>query len=76
MRLMLYNMRYATGAGFKFHLPVPFGGFFRKTSKNLDSLIRFFREQKADVLGLVEIGAGSYRAGHRSQADVIARQLG
>ena len=73
---MLYNMRYATGAGFKFHLPFPFGGFFRKTSKNLDSLIRFFREQKADVLGLVEIDAGSYRAGHRSQADVIARQLG
>ena len=76
MRLMLYNMRYATGAGFKFHLPVPFGGFFRRTSKNLDSLIRFFRAQKADVLGLVEIDAGSYRAGHRSQADVIARQLG
>ena len=43
MRLMLYNMRYATGAGFKFHLPFPFGGFFRKTSKNLDSLIQFFR---------------------------------
>ncbi len=76
MRFMLYNMRYATGTGVKFHLPFPFGGFFRKTGKNLDSLIRFFREQKADVLGLVEIDAGSYRAGHRDQADVIARQLG
>ena len=76
MRLMLYNMRYATGAGFKFHLPFPFGGFFRKTSKNLDSLIQFFRSQKADVLGLVEIDAGSYRSGHRNQADVIARHLG
>ncbi len=76
MRLMLYNMRYATGTGFKFHLPFPFGGFFRKTSRNLDSLIQFFRSQKADVLGLVEIDAGSYRAGHHSQADVIARQLG
>ena len=72
---MLYNMRYATGTGFKFHLPVPFGGFFRKTSKNLDALIRFFREQKADVLGLVEIDSGSYRAGHRSQADLIAQKL-
>ena len=76
MRLMLYNMRYATGTGFKFHLPFPFGGFFRKTSKNLDSLIQFFRAQKADVLGLVEIDAGSYRSGHRSQAEVIARRLG
>ena len=76
MRLMLYNMRYATGAGFKFHLPFPFGGFFRKTSKNLDSLIQFFRAQKADVLGLVEIDSGSYRSGHRSQADLIAQKLG
>lgn len=73
---MLYNMRYGTGCGLKFHLPFPFGGFFRKTSHNLNSLIRFFREQKADVLGLVEIDAGSYRAGHRSQADIIARHLG
>ena len=72
---MLYNMRYATGAGFKFHLPFPFGGFFRKTSKNLDALIRFFRSQKADVLGLVEIDSGSYRSGHRSQADLIAQKL-
>ena len=76
MRLMLYNMRYGTGTGFKFHLPVPFGGFFRKTGKNLDALIRFFHEQQADVLGLVEIDAGSYRTGHRNQADVIAKQLG
>jgi endonuclease/exonuclease/phosphatase family metal-dependent hydrolase len=76
MRIMLYNMRYGTGTGFKFHLPVPFGGFFRKTGKNLDALIRFFHEQQADVLGLVEIDAGSYRTGHRSQADAIASQLG
>ena len=73
---MLYNMRYGTGSGFKFHLPFPFGGFFRKTGKNLDALIRFFREQKADVLGLVEIDSGSYRAGHRNQANFIAWKLG
>lgn len=73
---MLYNMRYATGTGFKFHLPFPFGGFFRRTGRNLDSLIQFFHEQKADVLGLVEIDSGSYRSGHRSQADLIAHQLG
>ena len=73
---MLYNMRYGTGTGFKFHLPFPFGGFFRKTGKNLDAIIRFFCEQRADVLGLVEIDSGSYRAGHRSQADLIAQKLG
>lgn len=76
MRLMLYNMRYGTGTGFKFHLPFPFGGFFRKTGKNLDALVRFFREQKADVLGLVEIDTGSYRSGHRNQANYIAWKLG
>jgi endonuclease/exonuclease/phosphatase family metal-dependent hydrolase len=73
---MLYNMRYGTGSGVKFHFPFPFGGFFRKTSKNLESLIRFFHEQKADVLGLVEIDSGSYRSGHRNQADIIAQKLG
>lgn len=72
---MIYNMRYGTGAGFRFHIPFPFGGFFRRTTKKLDSLIRFFRDQKADVLGLVEIDAGSYRSGHRSQADLIAQKL-
>ena len=75
MRIVLYNMRYATGSGFRFHLPFPFGGFFRKTHRNLDSLIHFFRSQKADVLGLVEIDSGSYRSGHRSQADTIAEKL-
>ena len=75
MRIVLYNMRYATGSGFKFHLPFPFGGFFRKTHRNLDSLIQFFRNQNADVLGLVEIDSGSYRAGHRSQAETIAERL-
>lgn len=73
---MLYNMRYGTGSGFKFHFPFPFGGFFRKTGKNLDALVHFFREQKADVLGLVEIDSGSYRAGHRNQANFIAWKLG
>ncbi len=76
MRLMLYNMRYATGTGIKFHLPFPFGGFFRKTHKNLDSLIHFFLEQKADVLGLVEIDSGSYRTGNQCQADSIGKKLG
>ena len=76
MRLMLYNIRYGTGTGFRFHLPFPFGGFFRKTGRNLDALVRFFREQKADVLGLVEIDSGSYRGGHRNQANFIAWQLG
>ena len=76
MRLVLYNMRYGTGSGFKFHLPFPFVGFFRKTTRRLDPLIQFFRSQQADVLGLVEIDSGSYRTGHRSQADLIAQKLG
>jgi endonuclease/exonuclease/phosphatase family metal-dependent hydrolase len=75
MRFMLYNVRYATGSGFKFHLPVPFGGFFRRTDKNLKSLIDFFRDQNADVLGLVEIDSGSYRARRRCQAATIADHL-
>lgn len=76
MRLVLYNMRYGTGTGIRFHLPIPFGGFFRKTGRKLDELIRFFHEQQADVLGLIEIDSGSYRSNHRCQATTIAKRLG
>lgn len=76
MKIVLYNMRYGTGSGIKFHLPVPFSGFFRKTHKNLDALIDFFREQNADIHGLIEVDSGSYRAGRRNQAQQIAAELG
>lgn len=72
MRFLLYNIRYATGGrpgrG-------PFG-FFRRTGDHLDEIIRFIKEIKPDISGLIEVDAGSYRTRRRNQAQVIANALG
>lgn len=76
MRLLVYNIRYATGNG-RHHLPFPGYGYLRRTHRNLDRLIHFFKEIDPDILGLIEVDLGSYRTGHRlSQAELIAQALG
>lgn len=76
MRFVLYNVRYATGTGFRFHLPFPFAGFFRRTGRRISALANYFRSLCPDILGLVEIDSGSYRTAHASQADILASRLG
>lgn len=76
MRLLLYNIRYATGAGPGFHLPVPGAGYLRKTSKNLARITDFIRSQSPDIAGLVEVDLGSVRTSSTNQAEAIARALG
>lgn len=76
MRLLLYNIRYATGHKKGFHLPVPYAGFFKKTDVNLQRIIEFIRNVDPDIIGLVEVDSGSYRSSNVCQADLIARELG
>ncbi|HEV2332608.1 MAG TPA: endonuclease/exonuclease/phosphatase family protein [Gammaproteobacteria bacterium] len=76
MRLLLYNIRYATGAGAGFHLPVPGAGYLRNTSRNLARITDFIRSQSPDIAGLVEVDLGSVRASAINQAEAIARALG
>jgi len=76
MRLLLYNVRYGTGTGRNFHFPLPFGGYLRKTARNLDKLSEFIKSVNADIIGLVEVDSGSFRSGRQNQAEVIARALG
>ena len=38
MRFLLYNIRYATGTGLHFHLPVPFSGYFRQSGPNFNRI--------------------------------------
>lgn len=75
MRLLLYNIRYATGYGPGFHLPVPGAGYLRSNRRNLDALTRFIKSVDPDVAGLIEIDTGSLRSGI-NQADAIAEALG
>lgn len=76
MRMLLYNIRYATGHRNNYHLPLPFIGFFKKTEINLRQIIDFIRSVDPDIVGLVEVDSGSYRSGKNCQAEAIARILG
>jgi len=75
MRFLLYNIRYATGHKNKYHIPVPYAGFFKKTETNLDRIVGFIDTVKPDIIGLIEVDSGSYRAGRCCQAHYIGHKL-
>jgi endonuclease/exonuclease/phosphatase family metal-dependent hydrolase len=76
MRLLLYNIRYATGTGAAFHLPVPGAGYLRSNPRVLEGITRFIKSEDPDIVGLVEVDTGSIRSGGVNQAEVIAESLG
>jgi endonuclease/exonuclease/phosphatase family metal-dependent hydrolase len=76
MRLLLYNIRYGAGAGTAFHVPVPFAGYLRNTTANLERITDFIRGKQPDVVALVEVDSGSFRSNRRNQAERIAQALG
>jgi endonuclease/exonuclease/phosphatase family metal-dependent hydrolase len=75
MRLLLYNIRYAAGVGKRFHLPIPYSGYFKRTNGNLNQIIDFVREVDPDIIGLLEVDSGSYRAEKSNQAEAIASEI-
>jgi endonuclease/exonuclease/phosphatase family metal-dependent hydrolase len=76
MRFLLYNIRYATGTGASFHLPVPGAGYLRSNPRVLDGITRFIKAADPDIVGLIEVDTGSIRSGRVNQAEVIAESLG
>ncbi|MGW8194680.1 MAG: endonuclease/exonuclease/phosphatase family protein [Desulforhopalus sp.] len=76
MRLLLYNIRYGTGHRNGYHLPIPFAGFFKKTTFNLQRIINFISSINPDIVALVEVDSGSYRCDYVCQAQTIADRLG
>ena len=76
MRLVVYNIRYATGFGPSFHLPLPGAGYLRTNRRVLAGITEFLRRQDADVIGLIEIDTGSIRSSMINQAEHIATSLG
>lgn len=76
MRLLVYNIRYATGTGPAFHLPLPGAGYLRSNKKVLTGITDFIRAERPDVVGLIEVDTGSIRTGMLNQADHIAHELG
>lgn len=76
MRFLLYNVRYGAGIGARFHLPVPFAGYLKRTTCNLECIVSFIESVQPDIIGLIEIDSGSFRSENVCQAQAIARQLG
>jgi endonuclease/exonuclease/phosphatase family metal-dependent hydrolase len=75
MRILLYNIRYAAGIGKQFHLPVPYSGYLKHTNGNLKKIVDFIKPINPDIIGLIEVDAGSFRSGKNNQAKAIAREL-
>lgn len=73
MRLLLYNIRYGTG-GKQRRLPI--SGYLGHTHRNLAAMIEFIKLLDPDIIGLIEVDAGSYRSRKLNQATTIADALG
>src|SRR3954454_10187898 len=76
LRLLVYNIRYATGTGPAFHLPVPGAGYLRSNPRVLERITQYLKSLDPDIVGLIEVDTGSIRSGLVNQADVIADSLG
>lgn len=72
VRFLLYNIRYGTGGAYR----MPWSGYLRRTSDNLNRIAGFLASLDPDIVGLIEVDAGSYRTGRRNQARMIADALG
>ncbi len=75
MRFLLYNIRYAAGIGRRFHLPVPYSGYLKRTNGNLRHILDFIRSVRPDIIALIEVDSGSYRSENSNQAETIAREI-
>jgi len=75
MRFLLYNIRYAAGIGRKFHFPVPYCGYLKNTNGNLQKIVDFIKPLNPDIIGLIEVDAGSFRSEKNNQAESIAHEL-
>jgi endonuclease/exonuclease/phosphatase family metal-dependent hydrolase len=76
LRLLVYNIRYATGTGPAFHLPLPGAGYLRSNRKVLAGITEFISNEHPDIVGLIEVDTGSIRTGMVNQAEHIASHLG
>jgi endonuclease/exonuclease/phosphatase family metal-dependent hydrolase len=72
VRLIFYNIRYGTGGKYK---QKPWSGYLGFTHVNLEQISNFIKDNKPDVVGLVEVDLGSYRSKGKNQAEEIAEMM-
>jgi len=71
MRLLLHNIQYGTGRLRRF----AWLETLLRTTSHFPNITRFVRHMDPDIVGLVEVDAGSYRARHQNQAASLANDL-
>jgi endonuclease/exonuclease/phosphatase family metal-dependent hydrolase len=76
MRLLLYNIRYAVGAGASMHVPLPGAGYLLGNQNVLPDITKFIKGADPDIVGLIEVDTGSIRSRMVNQAEKIATELG
>lgn len=76
MRLLLYNIRYAVGAGASMHMPLPGAGYILGNQNVLPDIVKFIKSVDPDIVGLIEVDTGSIRSRRINQAETIATELG
>ncbi len=76
LRLIVYNIRYCTGTGWKFHFPFPYIGYLKKTYKRMLQISKFIKSYNPDIVGLLEVDCGSHRTSRLNQAQTIGHKLG
>ena len=72
MRLILYNIRYATGK----RTTRAWMDLFRRTDDHFKTITKFISDLKPDIVGLVEADGGSFRTRRQPQASLLARAIG
>jgi endonuclease/exonuclease/phosphatase family metal-dependent hydrolase len=75
MRLLLYNIRYAVGAGASMHMPLPGAGYLLGNQNVLPDITAFIKSMDPDIVGLIEVDTGSIRSRKVNQAETIASDL-
>ncbi len=76
MRFVLYNIRYGTGTGWNYHLPLPFSGCLRRTERRFGRISEYVSKLNPDLVGLVEADSGSFRQNGSCQAETLADRIG
>ena len=75
-RFILYNIRYGTGSGWRFHTPFPYRGYMGRTDRKFESIAGFIESLNPDIVGLIEVDGGSRRSRGVNQAGQLAALLG
>jgi len=73
-RVLIYNIAYGSGAPSSYTENIlKIHRYLKRPDKNLKKISTFIESSKADIVGLIEIDTGSFRASRQNQAEEIGK---